>query len=113
MTAEGGEADIALAGGAETDAGSANDVGTVEQSLEELPGRHAIGRTHPNIGSIFTAITLIAEGAQRVEHMGGVLHVVVDSSLDLLFALGCVDGLGGTLTDITAAIEFSTLATQP
>ena len=38
VTAEGGEADVALAGGTEADTGGADDVGAIEQGLEELPG---------------------------------------------------------------------------
>ena len=113
MTTEGGEADVALAGGTETDTGSADDVGTVEQGLEELPGRHAVGGAHPDVWGILAAVAFIAEGTQGFEHLFGVLHVVVDGGLDLLLALGRIDGLGGTLTDIAAAIELGTLATQP
>ena len=113
MAAEGGEADVALTGGTEADTGGADDIGTIEEGLEELPGRHAIGRAHPDVGGILAAIALVAEGAQGREHLRGVLHVVVDGGLDLLLTFGRVDGLGGTLRDIAAAIELGTLATQP
>ncbi len=113
MTAEGGEADVALAGGTEADTGGTDDVGTIEQGLEKLPGRHAVGTAHPDVRGILAAVALVAEGTQGGEHLRGVLHIVINGSLDLLFALGCVDGLGGTLTDIAAAIELGALATQP
>ena len=74
MTAEGGEADVALARGTKADTGGADDIGTVEQSFEELPGRHAVGRSHPDVGCILATVTLIAEGAQGVEHLLGVLQ---------------------------------------
>ena len=61
VTAEGGEADIALAAGSETDTGGADDVGTVEQGFEELPRSHAIGGSHPNVRSILAAVAFVAE----------------------------------------------------
>ena len=38
VTTEGGEANVAIAGGTKADTGGADDIGTVEQGLEELPG---------------------------------------------------------------------------
>ena len=111
VAAERGETDIALARGTEADTGGTDDVGTVEQGLEELPGRHAVGAAHPDVGGILAAVALVAEGAQGREHLRSVLHVVVDGGLDLLLTLGRVYGLGGTLTDIAAAVELGTLAT--
>ena len=72
VTAEGGEADVALAGGAEADAWSADDVGAVEQLLEECPGwcrghravrAWSIGGAHPDVGGMLAAITLEAESS--------------------------------------------------
>ena len=37
MTAKGSEADVSLATGSETDPWGADDIGTIEQLLEELP----------------------------------------------------------------------------
>ena len=113
VAAERGETDIPLARGTEADTGGADDVGTVEQGLEELPGRHAVGAAHPDVGGILAAVALVTESTQRVEHLLGVLHVVVDGGLDLLLALWRVDSLGGSLTDITTAIELGTLTAQP
>ena len=113
MTSEGGESDVALAGGSEADTWCTDNVGSVEQGLEELPGTHAVWTAHPDVGSILAAVALIAEGAQGVEHLLGVLHVIVDGGLNLLLALWRIDGLGGTLRYIAAAIELGTLATQP
>ena len=113
MGAEGGEADVALAGGTEADAGGADDMRTVEQGFEETPGRHAVGRAHPDIGGVFATVALESEGAQCGEHPGGILHVVVNGLLNLLLALGRVDGLGSTLADIAGTIELGTLTTQP
>ena len=74
VAAEGGEADVSLAGGTETDTRGTDDVGTVEQGLEELPGRHAVGTAHPDVGGILAAIALVAEGAQGREHLRGGGH---------------------------------------
>ena len=78
-----------------------------------MPRTHAVGGTHPYVGCILTSVALVAERTQRVQHLLGILHVVVDGSLDLSLALWRVDGLGGTLADIAATVEFRTLATQP
>ena len=63
VTAEGGEADITFAGGTETDAGGADNVGTVEQGLEELPRTHAVGTAHPDVGGILAAVAFVAEAS--------------------------------------------------
>ena len=49
MTAEGGEADVALAGGTEADSWGADDVGTVEHGLEEMPLRLQSGQREGTI----------------------------------------------------------------
>ena len=113
VTAEGCEADVALAGGAEADTGGADDVGAVEQLLEELPGGGAVGYAHPDVGGVLAAVALKAGSFEHTEHTGGVLHVVVDGLLHLLLALGRVDGLGGALGDIAGAVELGTLAAEP
>ena len=61
VAAERGETDIPLARGTEADTGGADDVGTVEQSLEELPRAHSFGGAHPDIRCVFTAIDLEAK----------------------------------------------------
>ena len=97
MTAEGGEAHVTFAAGAETDARGTDNVGTIEQCLEELPGSHTVGGAHPDIRGILTAIDLIAKGTQSGEHPLGVVHIVVDRRLYLLTAFWGVDGLGSAL----------------
>ena len=113
MTAESGKTHIALATGTEADTWRTDNIRTVEQSLEERPGAHAIGRAHPDIRRILTTIDLIAQFTQLGEHAVGIVHIVVDGLLDLLFALGSIDGLSSTLRDITRAIELRTLTAQP
>ena len=45
--------------------------------------------------------------------MGGILHIVINRLLHLLFALRRVDSRGCPLRDIATTIELRTLATQP
>ena len=78
-----------------------------------MPRTHAVGGTHPYVGCILAAVALVTKRAQRVQHLLGILHVIVDGCFDLSLALWRVDGLGGTLGDIAATVEFRTLATQP
>ena len=113
MRAKGREADIALTCGTKTDTWRTNDVGTMEQGLEEFPRIHAVGSTHPDVGRVLATVALVAEGTQRFQHMGGILHIIVDGSLDLSLALGRVDGLCGTLADVAGAVELGALAATP
>ena len=113
VTTECGEADVAFTRGAETDAGGADDVGTIEQGLEELPGAHAVGTAHPDVGSVLTTVYLKAGSFEHTEHFGSVLHVVVDGGFYLSLALGRVYSGGGALGDVAGAVELRTLAAQP
>ena len=113
MTAEGGEADIALATGTETDARGADDIGAIEQFLEELPAAGTFRCAHPNVWSVLTAVALEAKVSENREHPPGILHVITDGLLYLLFAFRTVDRLGSTLADIAGTIEFRALAAQP
>ena len=72
VTGKGGKAHITLARGSETDTWSADDVGAVEQLLEECPGwcrshravrAWSIGGAHPDVGGMLAAITLEAESS--------------------------------------------------
>jgi len=88
VTAEGGKAHVALARGTETDAWRADDIGTIEQCLEELPGAHTVRTAHPHVGGILATVSLVAETFQNSEHLLGVQHVIVDGGLHLSLALG-------------------------
>ena len=113
MTAEGGEADIALTTGTETDARGADDIGAIEQFLEELPAAGALRCAHPNVWSVLTAVALEAKVSEDREHPTCILHVITDGLLHLLFAFLTVDSLGSTLADIAGTIELRALAAQP
>ena len=113
MAAEGSKAHIPLATGAETDTWGTDDVGTIEQCLKELPGAHAVGCAHPDIWSVFAAITFVAKVTKGLQHLMGVLHIVVDSGLHLSLSLRRVDGLGSALGDVATTIELRTLTTEP
>ena len=72
VTAEGGKAHITLTRGSETDTRGADDIGSVEQLLEERPGwcrghravrAWSIGGAHPDVGGMLAAITLEAESS--------------------------------------------------
>ena len=110
---EGGEADVALAAGAKADTRGTDHTSAIEQGFKERPRAHAVGGTHPNVRGILATVALITKTPQDFQHRLGILHVVVDSGLHLLFALRRVDSLGSTLTNIAAAVELGTLATQP
>ena len=86
MTAEGREADISFAAGAKAYSRGADYVGTIEQGFEELPRTHSLGGAHPDIGCVLTTIDLETEGTQALQHMLGIVHVIVDGFLNLLFA---------------------------
>ena len=113
MAAEGGEAHVALAAGAEADTWGADHIGTIEQILEELPGAAAVGGAHPDVRGVLATVDLEAQLAQLGEHAVGVVHIVVDGLLNLLLALRGVDGLCGALGDVAGAIELGALTAQP
>ena len=113
MTAESGKAHITLATGTETDSRRADDIGSVEQLFEELPRGGPVRSAHPDIGGIFATIALESQTAQDGQHVGGILHIVVNGLLHLLLALGRVDGLGSALGDVAGAVELGTLSAQP
>ena len=122
MAAKGGKAHITLATGTETDTWRTDHIGSVEQLLKECPrGRSShrtvwswsIRGTHPDVGSILAAIALETEISQHAEHVGSILHVVVDGLLHLLLSFGRVNGLGSSLRDVAGAVELGTLAAQP
>lgn len=94
MTAEGGETDIALTTGTETDARCTDDIGAIEQFLEELPATGTFRCAHPNVRSILTAVALEAKVSEDREHPMCILHVITDGLLHLLFAFRTVDSLG-------------------
>ena len=85
----------------------------VEHLLEELPTAHTIRCLNPDIWSISSAIHLKAEVGESVVHRAGIVHIVVDGGLHLRLALGSVDSLGSTLTDIARSVELGALATVP
>ncbi len=46
---ESGETDVTFAVGAETDSGSAGNIGLAQTLLEKFPGSLPPGRTHPDV----------------------------------------------------------------
>ena len=113
MTAEGGETDIALTTGTETDARCTDDIGAIEQLLEELPAAGTFRGAHPDVRSILTAVALEAKVSEDREHPTCILHVLSDGLLHLLLAFRPVDSLGSSLADIAGTIELRALAAQP
>ena len=110
VATECGEADIAFAAGPEADSRCTDHLCSIQQGFEELPRAHAIGRSHPDVGCVLAAIAFEAETSQDAEHMGSVLHIVVDDLLHLLSSLWRVDGLGRALTDVAGAVELGALS---
>lgn len=90
--AEGGQADIALAAGAEARAGGGSHVGLVQQQVEKLPGTHFARRFQPDIGGVGAAEAAQTGGAQALPDDFGVFPVVLDGLAGLFLALRGVDG---------------------
>ena len=111
--AEGGEAQVAFAAGAESYAGRADDVGTVKQLVEELPRGHSFGSLHPQIRRVYASEHPVAGTGQAFAHRTGVFHIVGDGFLHLCPAFGRIDRLGTTLGDVAGAVELGALAPVP
>ena len=88
-------------------------MGTVEHLLEEFPRIAGLGCPDPDVGGVFTAVAFKTKAAKRLKHLFGVLHIIGNGSLDLLFAIGGVCGFCGTLGNIAGAVELRALATVP
>ena len=86
---------------------------TVEHFFEKLPRRGIAGCLYPKIGGVDSAIDPHAELSECLVHQPGVAHIIVDGLLDLLLALGGVDGLGSPLRDVACAVEFRALTAIP
>ena len=62
---------------------------------------------------VLATITLIAQCSQTFQHPLGVVHIIVNSCLNLFLTLRRINSLGSSLRDIARAVEFRALAAQP
>ena len=113
FVAEGCETYISFACRTESHSRCADHMSFVKHLFEELPTAHSVGSLHPQVWSVLSAIYLKAEFCQSAVHQLGIVHVVVDGSLDLLFAFGRIDSFGCPLADIACAVELGALPTIP
>src|SRR5688572_31264802 len=82
--AEGGEAEVALAGRPEAGARRAHDPRRGEHAVEEVPRRHAARGAEPDVGRVAAAVHLEAGGGEAVADDARVAHVEVDERADFL-----------------------------
>ncbi len=108
---EGGDADVAFAAFAEACAGGGDDLGFVEQGVEEGPG--VALDVDPHVGGVVAADAGVAEGFDALADDFGVLEVVVDLRGGLGVALGGVDGLCCALDGVGDAVELGRVAAIP
>ena len=111
--AEGGQAHVAFSAEAEAHAGGADESGLVEEPVKESPGRGVGGHAHPEVGGVAAAVDLKAHAAQSIGDACAVGQVAVDDLLRFPPALFAVDGLGGALHDVGAAVVLGALAAVP
>ena len=96
---------------AEAGAGGADDLGLVEELVEELP-RVGAG-VDPDVGGVVAADAAETELGHGLADEGGVAEVVGDFFLHLGLALGGEDGGGGFLHGVGDAVEFGGVAAVP
>ena len=111
MATEGRETNIPFTRRAETHPRRTDDVGSIKQLLEELPG--TARSLHPDVRGILSAKDFEAKPAECGSYFFCILHIVVDSGPHLLLAIWRIDSLSCPLRHITGAIELSGLAAIP
>src|SRR5690606_32486813 len=107
------EADVAFARGAEAAAGGADDVGVVEQAIEEFPAREIVWCLDPDVWRVHAAIDLQAQLRERFADDAGVIKIEADELAGLLLALVAVNRFGAALDDIGDAVELGGVAAHP
>src|SRR5690606_6692745 len=108
---EGADAHVAFAAGAEAGAGGADDLGLVEELVEEGPGIGA--GVDPDVGGVVAADAAVAEAGHGVADEFRVGHVVGDLLFDLGLAGLGVYGGGGLLHGVGDAVELGRVAAVP
>ncbi len=110
---EGGDAEVAFALLAEAAARGNDDVGLVEEAVEDLPGGEAGGGFDPDIGGVGAAEDLEAGSAGSFDEDAGVAHIVVDEGADLLASAGGIECFGSALDEVADAVEFGARTSEP
>ena len=110
---EGAEAKVAFPGGSEAAAGSADDVGVVQQAVEIIPTALPFGGFEPDIRGIDAAVHAHAQVGKGLADETGVLEVEINEVRNLLAAFGTVGSLGSSLHDVGNAVELRALAAMP
>src|SRR5205823_6627497 len=111
--AERGQAEVALAAGAEARARHTDHVRPRQQRVEEVPRGAPGRRAQPDVGRVAAAVHRIAAGTQALGDEPRVLHVVFDERAHLLGALGAEDGGAGLLDQVRRALVLAGRAAVP
>ena len=85
----------------------------VKQLVEEFPRACSIRGFHPEVRSVDSSVDFQPSTFQSLFHDTGIVHIVLDGCLYLLFAFRSIDGFGRPLGDIGSAVELGALAAVP